>query len=119
MVALPNPSFQPKTHRWRRGAGGGGGGLSRRYHPNTVHFVPYNSLFLDQNGETVHKVPVRLDFLVTNSLLLPSNFTICPSNSPKMGKNGPECAQLVSNSPKTKNGPYVGLRGSDPNSEGT
>ena len=36
-----------------------------------------------------------------------------------MAKNDPKCAQFVSNSPKTKNGPYLGLRGSNPNSEGT
>ena len=36
-----------------------------------------------------------------------------------MAKNGPECAQFVSNGPKTKNGPYLGLRGSNLKSEGT
>ena len=30
----------------------------------------------------------------------------------------PGCAQFVSNSPKTENGSYLGLRGSNPNSEG-
>ena len=38
-----------------------------------------------------------------------------PQNGPKC----PECALFVSNSPKTKKGPYLGLCGSKPNSEGT
>ena len=36
-----------------------------------------------------------------------------------MAKNGPDCAQLVSNSPKTENGSYLGLRGSNLKSKGT
>ena len=56
---------------------------------------------------------------VTNSPLLPSNSTICPRNGPKMAENGPDCAQFVSNSPNMENGLYLGLRGSNPNSEGT
>ena len=36
-----------------------------------------------------------------------------------MAENGPDCAQFVSNSLKTENGSYLGLRGSNPNSEGT
>ena len=62
---------------------------------------------------------MRHDCPVTKCLFLPSNSTICPKNSPKMAKNGLEFALLVSNNPKTKNGPYLGLRGSNPNSEGT
>ena len=38
---------------------------------------------------------------------------------PKNGQKWPECALFVSNSLKTKNGPYLGLRGSKSNSEGT
>ena len=49
----------------------------------------------------------------------PSNSAICPRNSRKMAKNGPNWAQHLSQRPKTKNGPYLGLRGSKPNSEGT
>ena len=40
-------------------------------------------------------------------------------NQPKNGQKWPKCALFVSNRPKTKNGPYLGLRGSKPNSEGT
>ena len=63
---------------------------------------------------------VRLDFLVTKSPLLPSNSTICPRNGPqKKDQTWPKCALFVSNRPKTKNGLYLGLRGSKRNSEGT
>ena len=61
----------------------------------------------------------RLDFLVTKSFLLPSDSRTCPRNGQKLAQNGPECAQFVSTSPKTKNGPYFGLRGSNQKSEGT
>ena len=38
---------------------------------------------------------------------------------PKNGQKWPECALFVSNRPKAKNRPYLGLRGSKLNSEGT
>ena len=62
---------------------------------------------------------MHLEFFVTKSPLLPSNSMICLRNGPKMAKNGPDCAQFVSNNPKTKNGPYLGLHGSNPKSKGT
>ena len=62
---------------------------------------------------------VRLDSLVTKHPLFPSKSTMFPRNGPKMTKNGPNCAHLVSTSPKTENWPYIGLCGSNPKSEGT
>ena len=62
---------------------------------------------------------VRLDCPVTKSAFLPSNSTMCSRNSPNMAQNGPNGAQFVSTCPKIKNGPYLGLHGSKPNSEGT
>ena len=38
---------------------------------------------------------------------------------PKNGQNWLECALFVSNRPKTRNGPYLGILGSKPNSRGT
>ena len=67
----------------------------------------------------MHTLHVHLEFLVTKSLLMPSNTTICPRNGQKMAKSSPQCPQFVSNNPKTKSGPYLGLRGSNPNSEST
>ena len=75
---------------------------------------------MDKRRETVRTLHVRLEVLVTKSPLLPSKSTICLRNSPKMAKNGPERTQtFVSNNPKTKNGPYLGLRGSNPKCKGT
>ena len=51
---------------------------------------------------------VCLDCPVTKNPFLPSNSTICPRNSPKMAKNGPECAKFVSTSPKTEKGRILG-----------
>ena len=80
---------------------------------------PQTLVKTDKQRETVATFHVRLDCPVTKSPFLPSNSTICPRNGPKMAKNGPECAQFASNNPKTKNGPYLGLRGSNLNSDGT
>ena len=56
---------------------------------------------------------------MTKSPFLPSNSATCPRNGPKKAKNGTDCAHFVSTSPKTENGPYLGLRGSNLDSEGT
>ena len=66
---------------------------------------PRNPVKTDQRRETAITPHVRLDVLLTKSLFLPSDSTICPRNGPKMAKNGLKCA-LVANSPKTKNGPW-------------
>ena len=70
---------------------------------------PQNPLKTAKRRQTVTTLHVRLDFLVTKSPLLPSTPKICPRDGPKMAKNGPEYALLVSNNPKTKNCPYLGL----------
>ena len=62
---------------------------------------------------------MRLDCPVTKSPFLPSSSTICPRNGPKNGQKWPKCALFVPNRPETKNGLYLGLRGSKPNSRGT
>ena len=80
---------------------------------------PQNPLQSAKRREMVATLHVRRDLPVTNNPLLPSNSTICPRNGPIMADNGPDCGQFVSNSPRTKNGPYLGLRSSNPNSHGT
>ena len=107
----------------------GGGAKSGGAHPKSrilctkTAFLgpkrPRNPLKTDKQRGTVATLNVRLDFPVTKSTFLPSHPTICPRNGPKMAKNGPNYAQCVSNTSKNKNGPYLGLRGSKPNSEGT
>ena len=90
--------------------------------PKTAFFRPKRPSYpvkMDKRRETVATLHVRVDRPVTKSCVLCSTFAICPRNGPKMAKNGPDCAQFVSTSPKTENGPHLGLRGSKPNSEGT
>ena len=61
---------------------------------------------------------MRPDLLVTKGPLVPSNTKIRPRNGPKSAKK-PQKLCNVHQHPETKNGPYLGLRGSKPNSEGT
>ena len=61
---------------------------------------------------------VRLNFTVSKSSLVPFNSTICPRNAQKGAKKSQKLRN-VHQHPETKNGPYLGLRGSKPNSEGT
>ena len=62
---------------------------------------------------------------MTKSPLLPSNSTICssPQYVREPAKEWPKLAQIVqefvTNTSKTKNRPYRGLRASNPKSEGT
>ena len=135
VVALPNPSFEPKTHRWRPGAGVPSREVPsqncalctpkealctpKEASPPQKKKRPRNPLKTAKRREMVATLHVRLECPVTNSLLLPSNSTICPRNGPIMAKNGRGGTQHMSNGPKTKNGPYLGLRGSKPISEGT
>ena len=111
---------------------GGAPGRGRqvwRCPPKTPHFVAQNSLFwpetalkLSQNGQrrqTVRTLHMCLDCPVNKSPFSPSSSTICPRNGPKNGQKWPECALFVFYKPKTKQGPYLGLNGSKPNSEGT
>ena len=108
-----------------RGGGAKSGGALPKLSilcPKTAFFGPKrprNPFTMDKRREMVHPLHVRLDFLVTKSPLLPSNSTIRPINGPKMAKNGSKCALFLSSCPKTKNGPYLGQHGSNPNSEGT
>ena len=90
--------------------------------PKTAVFgpnPPRNPFKTAKRREKVATLKWRLGVPVTKSPLLPSNSTICPTDGPKMAKNSAERADFVSTIPKTKNRPYLGLRGSKPNSEGT
>ena len=108
-----------------RGSGAKSGGALpklRIFCPKTAFFGPkrpQNSVKTDKRRETVATLHMCLDLPMTKSPLLLSDSRICPRNTPKMAKNGPHCAHFVSTSPKTENEPYLGLRGSNPTSEGT
>ena len=67
---------------------------------------------------------LRLDFPVTKGSLVPSNLW-CPLTSKyfretaQKGAKKPQNLRNLHQHPETKNGPYLGLRGSKPNFEGT
>ena len=62
------------------------------------HFSPKTALVRVQNSQTKANgcsPHVRLDLLATKGLLLPSNSTICPRNSPKRRQKALEAAQCA------------------------
>ena len=101
-MALPNPSFEPKTHRRRPGAVAPSREVpSRRaqFLAKNSQFSPKTALVRVQNSrkrrQTAATLHVRLDFLVTNGPLVPSNSTICPKNGPKRRQKAPKTAQCA------------------------
>ena len=96
-----NPSFEPKTHRWRprrrRQIG--------RCPPKSAQFWAKNSLFSPkiapkpgQNAQTKGNVAtsnMQLDFAVSKSPLVTFNSTICPRNGPKRRQKAPKSAQCA------------------------
>ena len=61
---------------------------------------------------------MRLDCPMHKSPFLPSSSNLSEKR-PKNGQKWRKCELLVSDTPKTKNGPYLGLGGSKLNSKGT
>ena len=61
---------------------------------------------------------VRLDFTVSKSPLLPFKSRYVRETTQK-GAKKPQNLRNVHQHPETKNGPYLGLRGSKTNSGGT
>ena len=102
MAPLQNPSFEPKTHRWRPGAGA----PSREVPSQNCAFVPQNSLFWPktvpepaQNGQTkgnrlytsrAPRLPLDKELFVALQLHDMSQ------KRPKNGQKWPECALLLS-----------------------
>ena len=101
-MPLPNPSFEPKTHRWRPGAG-----APSREVPSQICAVlgQKKPFFAPNSLKTLAKRPnegkrwvhfhVRLDFTVSKSLQAPFNSTICPRNGPKRRQKAPKSAQCA------------------------
>ena len=109
-----------------------GGGPERwrqvgRCPPKTAQFWAKSSHFSPKiaprprppkRRETVATSHVRLDFAVSKSPLVPFNSKIWPRNGPKKREKTPKSAQCAP-TPRNQAGPYLGLRGSKPNFEGT
>ena len=101
-MALPNPSFEPETHRWRPGAWV----PSWECPPKFARFWAKKQPIFAQNSpqkpgktpkrrETVAGVHVRLDFTVSKSPLVRFNSTICPRYGPKKRQKAPKFAQCA------------------------
>ena len=80
---------------------------------------PRKPVITAKRRQTVPTLHVRLDCPVNKRPFSPSSSMLCPKKWPKNGQKRPKCALLVSNTAKTKNGPYLGLRGSKPSSVGS
>ena len=125
MVPLPNPSLSRKL----TGGGPGRGRQIGRCPPKSAqlgaknsHFSPKTVPKPTQNGQTkgngcyTSRAPrIPLDSKPFVALQLHE----MSEKRPKNGQKWPECAVFVSNKTKTKYGPYLGLRGSNSDSEGT
>ena len=102
----------------RSGGAKSGGALPklRILCPKTAFFgqkQPQNPVIAAKLRQTVPTLHVRHDCPVKQGPFFPSSSTICPRNGPKMAKNGLNMRYLCPTRPKiTKNGPYLGLRGS-------
>ena len=80
----------------------GAGAKSRGALPTLRSFGPKTAIFHPKKPsnpdgtpevrETLATSHVRLDFFVSESFLVPFNFTICPRNSPKRRQRGPKSA---------------------------
>ena len=102
MVALPNPSFESETHRWRPGAVA----PSREVPSQICAVLGQKQPFFAQNSpsklfktakrrQAAATLHVRLDFLVTKGPLVPFNTTICPRNGPKRRHKAPKTAECA------------------------
>ena len=90
--------------------------------PKTASFCtkPLENLFeTAKQKEMVATLHMQLDLLVSKSPLGPSNSTICSRNAPKWHSKAPEFVHIGCCQLHTKNRPYLGLRGSKCDFEGT
>ena len=122
-MALPNPSFEPKTRKVAPWGGGGksGGALSnlRILCRQTTFFGPKrrrNPGITAKRRQTVPTLHVRIDFTVSKSRLVPFNSTIRPETAQK-GAKKPRNLRNVLQQPETKHVPwssgYVGAHCAD------
>ena len=117
MLPLPNPSFEPETHRWRPGAVA----PSREVPSQICAVLGQKQPFFTQNSpQTRAKRPnegkrwhVRLDFTVSKSPLVPFKSAICPKERPKKAPKSPKICAMSTNPPKPSTGRILGyVRGS-------
>ena len=104
---MPNPSFEPKTHRWRPGAGAPSQEVPSQNCAFCAPKEPFFGAKRPRNGvktakrrQTVRTLNVRLNCRVPKSPFVPSSSTKCPRNGPKRHQKAPKSAQCA---PKPQN----------------
>ena len=124
MVALPNSSFEPETHRWRPKAWAPSWEVPSQICAALGQKQPF---FAQISPRTRAKRPNEGKRWLhhTCGLTSPCHRALqCPSTpryvreTAQKGVKKPQNLRHVHQHPETKHGPYLGLRGSNPNSEG-
>ena len=118
---MPNPSFEPKTHRCRPGAG-----APSQEVPSQICAIcaPKQPFFARSSPQTRAKRPNEgkrwlhptggLTLLCQRALYCPPTPRYVRETAQK-GAKKPQNMRHVHQQPETKNRPYLGLRGSKPN----
>ena len=117
-MPLPNPSFEPKTHRWRPAAVA----PSREVPSEICAVLGQKQPFFAQDspskgskqpneGKRLLHCTCGLTFLRPRDLWCPLNPRYARETAQK-GAKKPQKLRNVHQHPETKNGPYLGLRGS-------
>ena len=126
MVALPNPSSELKTQRWRPGAGVPSREVPlpnlRSFGPKTAIFRPKQPQNPGRNAQTkgYGEYTTRAASLHrVKELSSALQFHDMSEKRPKKAPKSPKNLRNAHQHPETKHGAYLGLRGSNPNSEGT
>ena len=128
-VPLPNPSFEPETHRWRPGAVA----PSREVSSQICAILGQKRPFFAQRAQKPgQKAQAKGNGGYTPRAVSPTRVkeplgalqlhhrSICPRNGPNLkGARKPQNVRNVHQHPETKHRPYLGLRGSKSDSKGT
>ena len=120
MVALPNPSFEPETHRWRPGAWA----PSREVPSQNCAFCAPKHPFLAQNGPKTHsKRPNEGKRLLHSMCGLTSPCQRASSafqlhdmseKGPKKAPTSPKICAMCTNTPKPSTGRILGYVAQNP-----
>ena len=101
-MPLPNPSFEPKNHRWRPGAVAPSWEVPSQIcavlgqkQPFFAQNSPSKGSKQPNEGKRLLHCTCGLTFSLTKGPLVPSNSTICPRNGPKRRQKAPKTAQCA------------------------
>ena len=101
-MPLPNPSFEPESHRWPPGAVAPNREVSSQIctilgqkQPFFAQKSPKTRAKRPKGRETVATPHLQYHFPVSKSPLVPFNSTICPRNGPKRRPKAPKFLQCA------------------------